>query len=452
MRDIDMPESRLPYCSRQRCCNTGAKRGEGDTTGPAVGPKGALTVEAALILPLILCAFFSVVFIIKTVCTYELIQHAINETASEIAGSSYIYHLSGIRDLHDTVRDGAGDRSAQVRDQIGSVIEAYDTLSQIGSGVKNSGLEGASEDIKSIQDAKKYFSEIFEHSEDIISDPQNELKSIAFYIAAGAFDDIKTQLYIPVAKLYLKKYLVSEDWPDADERLRSLGIVNGFSGLDFSGSSFLSDREENIDIVVRYRVRLPLPVQFYNEMEFVQRAKVKAWMGGDEKTGVLDDDKSEKEDIWSLGNFQRGLKLRSKFGANLPTSFPVIARYENGKAVMIKSMDLTAASYQTAVNTERTLKGYINELSEYKGQNKPWGSENILIRGEDIKQKELLLIIPENDPGESNNRVLVNMKEYARSRGVSLIVEKYGIKKTDTGSGAAGQDESAQAETGTPER
>ncbi len=452
-----MTENRLHYCHWREGCSAAAESTANDrgikgalkyipsAVAADRASNGALTVEAALILPLILCAFFSVVFIIKTVFTYEMIQHAIGETASEMAASSYIYHISGIRDLHDTVRNGVNDRSDEVKEQLGSVIDAYDSLKGIGSGVKNGGIEGINDDVSAIQDAEQKFSEIFEHSKNIVSDPLDELKSIAFYIAGGTFDDIKTQLYIPVVKLYMKKYLVSESFPDADGRLRALGIVNGFDGLDFSESSFLSDRDENIDIVVRYRVRLPLPLQFYNEMEFVQRVKVRAWMGGNEKTSVLDGSTgSDGEDVWSLSNFQRGLKLRRMFGANLPNSFPVIARYENGKAVMIKSMDLTADSYRTGVNTEKTLKGYINELSGYKGQEKPWGSGNITIKGDEISQKELLLIVPENDPGESNKAALQNMKEYARSKGVTLVVRKYGMKKAAEEQDATGQAEDGQ--------
>ncbi len=450
MRDTDMSQKMLPYCRQNGSITAAAKRTAGRLSTAGGASKGALTVEAAIIMPLILCAFFSVILLIKTVCTYEMIQHAIDETASEIAASSYIYHISGIRDLHDTVRNSVNDRSDVVEEQLGSVIDAYSSLKGIGSGVNNEGVTGLIDSVDAVEDTKKSFSEIFDHTKNIASDPVDELKSIAFYIAGGTFDDIKTQLYIPIVRLYMKKHLVSESIPNIDERLRALGIADGFSGLDFSESSFLSDRDENIDIVVRYRVKLPLPLQFYRDLEFVQRVKVKAWMGGDEKTGVLGAGAvAEGEDIWSLNNFQRGLKLRRKFGANLPNSFPVIARYENGKAVMIKSMDLTADSYRTASNTEKTLKGYINELAEYKGMEKPWGSDNILIRGEDISQKELLLIIPENQPGESNEAALLNMKEYAGSRGISLVVRRYGMKKTAQEQGEAGQEQEGTEAAGT---
>ena len=42
------------------------------------------------------CAF-SVIFLIRTAYTYSLIQHAISETASEMASAGYIYQVSGIR-------------------------------------------------------------------------------------------------------------------------------------------------------------------------------------------------------------------------------------------------------------------------------------------------------------------------------------------------------------------
>ena len=80
----------------------GAARGTATETIRSAA-RGAATLEAAIVLPLLLCAFFSVVFLVKTVYTYSLIQHAISETATEIASAGYIYHISGIRDLHDIV-------------------------------------------------------------------------------------------------------------------------------------------------------------------------------------------------------------------------------------------------------------------------------------------------------------------------------------------------------------
>ena len=172
-------------------------------------------------------------------------------------------------------------------------------------------------------------------------------------------------------KLYIKKYLISGSGQEVDKRLRALNIEDGFNGLDFKESGFLENGNDDIDIVVKYKIRLPVPVKILPELELVQRAAARAWMGGDEAASVLD--AGAGEDIWALDNFTRGKKIRSLFGANLPSNFPVIAKFENGKAVMIKSMDLTAESYLSGDSLEKTLDGYLKELFEYKGQESPWG-------------------------------------------------------------------------------
>lgn len=390
---------------------------------------GSVTVEAALVLPVLLCAFFTVIFLIKMVYAYGLIQHAIDETAAEMASAGYIYHISGIRDIHNTVRNGISGKSEIFREQMDSVFDAYNSLKGLGESLEK-GTGGLGETAGLLENAEENFRHMLDNTVEAVSNPVDELKIISCYIFGGVFDDAKTQLFIPVLKLYMKKYLVTDSMKSADERLKSLNIKNGFSGLDFSESSFFSDKEENIEIVVRYRIDLPLPVKFTPGFDFIQRAKVKAWMGGDETKGVLNDaEGNAADDIWSLSNFQRGLKIRRLFGANLPTNFPVIARFDGSKAVMIKSMDLTAASYQEGDNAQKTLMKYIDELAGYKGQNKPWGSDDIVIPRDSIKSRELLLVIPKNKLSEANEQMLSEMVAKAGSKGVTLVVERYGTKK-----------------------
>lgn len=391
---------------------------------------GAMTLEAALIMPVLLCAFFSVVFLIKAVYTYEMVQHALDETASEIASAGYIYHVSGIRDIHDTVRNDINDRSDLFKEQVGSIFDTYNSLKNINSSL-GQGFPNIRDSADLLSNAGENFAKMLDEAEIAASNPLDELKSIACYIASGAFDNAKTQLFTPIVKLYMKKYLVSESTADVNERLRELNIIGGFDGMDFSESSFLDDRGENIDIIVRYHIKLPLPIQFSSGLQFVQRVRVKAWMGGDESHGVLGDTVAA-EDIWSLDNFQRGRKIQRLFGANLPSNFPVIAKFESGKAVMIKSMDLTAASYQKGDHAQKTLKGYMDELAAYQGQEKPWGSSGTVIHKEDIKSREMLLVIPENKLSDANEKLLSDMAVTASFQGITLVVKRYGTKITES--------------------
>lgn len=398
---------------------------------------GAMTVEAALVLPVLLCAFLSVIFIIRAVFAYELVNHALNETVSELASSGYIYHVSGIRDLHDTVRNGINDKAETFKGQLGSVFDTYCSLSGVGKNLGN-GLKGIPDSAEMLKEAGQNFSEMIRESETAMSDPVEELKSMACYIASGALDDAKTQLFLPVLKLYIKKYFVTEEIPDADKRLKLLNIEGGFDGLDFSRSSFLADRNETIDLVVRYRINMPLPVPFLPSLGIEQHARAKVWMGGNESTGVLDGTRTV-DDLWSLSNFQRGLKIRRIFGANLPSSFPVIARFSGGKAVMIKSVDMTAASYQKGDNARELLTGYIEDIAGFKGQEKPWGSRNILIRGDEIKSRELMLVIPENKLAEENEKLLAEMVTKARNKGVTIVIKRYGTKSDGSNKDAGGK-------------
>jgi len=122
------------------------------------------------------------------------------------------------------------------------------------------------------------------------------------------------------------------------------------------------------------------------------------------------------------------LKIRSLFGGNLPSNFPVIASFSNGKAVMIKSIDMTAASYQKGDNAEELLNEYIDELAEFKGQEKPWGSDNIIINIEKIKSKELLLVIPQNELTQVNENLLASLASKAEAKGITLVIKRYGTK------------------------
>mgnify|MGYP000368257356 CR=1 FL=1 len=57
--------------------------------------------------------------------------------------------------------------------------------------------------------------------------------------------------------------------------------------------------------------------------------------------------------------------------------------------------------------------------------------EEVVIKNDDIKQKQLVLIIPGNTIQSEVERELYECIDYAKSRGVTMTIEKYGMKKTD---------------------
>lgn len=364
--------------------------------------RASVTVEAAIVFPVFICLIISIIFIIKVVYVHGLIQHAISETANQIADMGYVFYISGAGDIHNNFRDGMDSRAELFRRHSADIMDSLDKLG---------GISGS----KKIEDT----------IEEIAENPMEELKSIGFAIVSEAFSDIKTQVFLPAVRLNLKKYLKSEDDTDINTKLLGLNIENGFNGLDFSESSFLENQNNDIDIIVKYKMSLPLPVKLFPKILIVQRASARIWVGEGEAA------QANEDDIWSLSNFERGTKLRNIFGANLPGNFPVIAGFKGGTANMIKSMDLTADSYQTQSAVKKKVYEYIDELANYQGQEKPWGSNKIVIKREEITQRKLTLIIPGNTLSSEINSELSKCIEYANSRGVNLSIEKYGMKKID---------------------
>jgi len=373
--------------------------------------KGSVTVEASIVFPIFVCVIISIIFLIKAVIVHEIIQHAINEAAHELSAASYLYHVSGLQKVHDLVQEGLEKDARLFKEHAQTVLDACSDVTLIGEAGKAIG--------------------------EALNDPDKEIRSIGSIFAQYAFESMKTEACIPAVKLFVKKYLETDLKKDADKMLKELNVKDGFNGLDFGLSSFFKDGNNNIDIVVTYTLDIPVPVKIISGLPVTQRATVKAWLGGNDTCWMTDSEYDEEssesenmeEDIWSLDNFERGRRLRNIFGANLPNTFPVISAFKDGTATLIKSMDLTASSYQNPKTVKERICGYIDDLAAYQGQEQPWGRDRIVIRRSEIMSKELILVIPENPAASGVNIVLRECAEFASAKDVRLKVVKYGYKR-----------------------
>ncbi|MDR1060752.1 MAG: hypothetical protein LBL83_06000, partial [Clostridiales bacterium] len=328
--------------------------------------EGSVTLEAAIAMPIYICVAVAVAFILQCVYVHEQIQHAISQASLEIAGTSYIYGLAGALELQREA-EGAANRAKD---------KAKDTI------IKAWGLEswapGALTDYAAEQ-----------------------LDSAAENLIKGANSAVFSQYAKSVARKYLPGYGDGDGGDGggtgASAKSASLGVAGGLDGLDFAGSAYLADGSEDVVIIVTYKMRAPIFIRALSEYTFVQKACAKAWLYGESGSPEAGGEDADEFDIWALGNFERGKKIREIFHANLPQSFPGISAYEGGTATLIKSLDTTAASYQSAKTISQVIGGYVGDLAGYEGQEKPWGSDGIVIRREDIKARRLVLVIPKND-------------------------------------------------------
>lgn len=87
----------------------------------------------------------------------------------------------------------------------------------------------------------------------------------------GLRELIDSSINSVMLKLYSSKYIDKE-------RINYSSIHDGFEGLCFYESSVLNE-DEFIDIIVKYKISLPIKLFPLDDMEIIQRVKLRGWTG-----------------------------------------------------------------------------------------------------------------------------------------------------------------------------
>lgn len=398
--------------------------------------KGAITIEAAIVLPIFICVVISLSMLMKLIYIHDIIQHSIDEAANELAAYAYIYHVSDLQMIDDSIKDNLQGNSDMAEGHIGTVVDAFDTLGNaytVGSDFVEDVGDAAESDMEfgskvdaiidktggllaeggqlteGVIDTINQLQNVFEQ---VCNDPKKEAESVAWILSKGIYSDVKTVIAVPLVKYTVRKYLFADLGGDAGKNFNKLNIYQNFDGLDFYSSTFF-DGDENIDIVVKYRVELPLPVKILPDIYIMQRSTVRAWLNGGDGSSF------EETSIWDLPNKQRGTKIEELYGGNLPYDFPIIDIYDNESKVgtSIKSINLNSKSYQDKVNIRRLLKQYVDDI-------KNQGTINYKQKSYVLEGKKLIFVIPMDSINDVNGTVLEEIKDYARSNGIDITIEE----------------------------
>ena len=141
------------------------------------------------------------------------------------------------------------------------------------------------------------------------------------------------------------------------------------------------------------------------------------------------DGEENKNDIWSLSNFDRGDAFREQYGANLPKTFPVIDSVEGGEVTAIRSIDLTSPYYQETSHIQKKIRDDINSISNFEPQSAVINGQTYTV--DHIDSRHLTVIIPENS-GDAGREAVEELKGYAFVHGVILDICEYGTSERYT--------------------
>lgn len=67
--------------------------------------KGALTIEASISYSVFLMIIVTILYLMRIVYAYGLVQHAVGQTAKELSMYTYVYQVTGMNEAYQSIQN-----------------------------------------------------------------------------------------------------------------------------------------------------------------------------------------------------------------------------------------------------------------------------------------------------------------------------------------------------------
>lgn len=341
--------------------------------------KGALTIEASISYSIFMMIIVSILYIMRIVYAYGLVQHAVDQTAKELSMYTYLYQVTGMNEAYQDIKDSTSKRTEQFNKDADEIVKLYETL-QSGN-----------------YSEAKY---------DGTLNPKDILKNIGSALVSEASDELNRQMFKLVTKPMIAGYIGSDSsGKSADERLKALRVIGGLDGLNLDSSSFFEDGV-TVDLVVCYTIDPLLPIDIMPDLNLSNRAYVRGMSGKSafERKSSEKKDDEKTESVWDMeSDVKRGTEIQKQQNVrNLPDKFSVFSAYDkkSGKATAEQSIDLREASYQSVSGIKGVISRKCSKMENYKTTT----YDGVTVDANAIKSKELIIYIPSSTKDRSIDR------------------------------------------------
>ncbi|MBI3241805.1 MAG: hypothetical protein HYZ49_05870 [Chloroflexi bacterium] len=133
-----------------------------------------------------------------------------------------------------------------------------------------------------------------------------------------------------------------------------------------------------------------------------------------------------RDSLWEETPFNRGRDFEELEEANIGGNFPTIDDIDSdtGTATSLKTLDVTAETYEDTGKMESKVESYIDDLSDFDDTIWHQNGEEIAVSRDDIDQLALVLGIPAGKASNEQVESLLKLEEYASSKGVQLVIKE----------------------------
>jgi hypothetical protein len=216
---------------------------------------------------------------------HNKVQFAINSTAHELASYSYLYQVLGIRSADATLSSDGSSYTKNIDDTTNQIIDTINKIESLNSkdssqSLSISDIQNKWSQLKSTYESGKQSASMISS---LVSNPSDLLVGVIYMATDAATTEAKSLFAQYASMALVEKYLTGSNMT-ADQYLKSMGVVDGYDGLDFSNSSVFCDSENRmVDIVVEYDIDLSFLKILIPKgtLHMVQRVTLAGWVDGD---------------------------------------------------------------------------------------------------------------------------------------------------------------------------
>lgn len=339
-----------------------------------------LTVEACISFTIFMMVVLTLMFIMRIVYTYGLIQHAAAQTAKELSMYTYLYQVSGLHDMNETVQSKTQNGVETFNQDAESLVGAYDALLDLDLEQVQNSLDG------------------------VTTDPKVILKNFTSIMVSEGAQELNDRLFELLVKPMMAGYIAADvKGEGADRKLKDLQVEGGLNGLDLSASHFF-ENGNTIDIVVCYTIHSCFPINIMPEMNMMNRA-VTIGLNGKSVFDYQKVQEEEEESIWDKYTpTNRGDMIMQKYGnRNLPSNFKAYSNYDKvtKTATAERTIDIRAKTYQDESAIKSSLRrNNLNKMRDFDQDNTGDG----ILTADEIETKILIIYIPASTENRSVDR------------------------------------------------
>ncbi len=374
--------------------------------------QGAVIVEATIALTTFVFAIYIILSIVDICYVQAKMGIALNSAAKEMSQYAYMYEVFGVSDMMD--QQGGEHSSSKLMQPFSEF------LGKVSS---------------STADFSKEISNVFQGASDqAANDDAAELGS--------------NLLGMGLAKLLVQKNLSSYEGESADAFLRKLHVKNGFSGLNFLNTTFLTDKaHKRVSLVVHYEVEVVRLLDTSYTFKFIQKAETNAWTSGVSSATGGTGATAQTSTIWDMGWGTRGKAIVNSEKKNYTYTSTGDGYHAfdptKNEFIKIRSIDTTTKTNQTSDGIEKqleesykTMKECVEDLGENVQLQKS-GKDATVKSKPSTRKYKVVLVVPDSSDMKVVNQAVADFKK--NNPGVSVEVK--------TGYGDPAPKETKPAET-----